>query len=162
MVNKSRIQVSMDPDVLRKMDRKTDNRSQKFQELARKWLDMEEAKDEELVRERNKVEEKLEKLEKKKQEIEEEMDGLETELKSIEFALEKQEEEESIIEEAVQALVPEVEECRSKLSPQDRKNNPEKAFDKLVISEKFNLWLDKVDASEEELLEAVKEEVQEL
>ena len=122
-----------------------------------KQLEMDFAQDEELARRKQAIQEKLEDLQEEKAGIEKEINEAEAELNAIESALEKKEQEADLLDQATQAIAPlwrEEKEGRGFTSTED-------AFEKVWMSEKFGMWEEKIDASRDELKDAVKSEVEE-
>ena len=149
-MNKVRTQVTIPPEVINEVDRHTENRSALITRLLRKYVDMEEAKDDELIEERNRIQEELDDLKEEKENIENRIGELESQLDTIQLALDRKDEEKDMLEEAAEAVAPEWKDKRRKT------HDPEEAFEKLWVSEKFGMWEEKIDASREDLKSEVK------
>jgi len=158
-MKKSRVQISIDPHVLEQFDQIVENRSAKLEELMQKVADMEQSTDSDLRQKKEEIVQELNDVREEKQKCLEKEKSLETELKAVESALEKKEEDSGLLEDAVEAVSSTYEKHRNKLGPKHRRNNPEKAFKKMFISETFGMWDEKISASREEFKEAVKEKV---
>ena len=160
-MKKSRINVSVDPRVLEKFDQVVENRSGRMEELMRKVVNMEHADESELEKRKEEILDELDEVREEKQEIIEKENSLETELKAVKSSIEKMEEDSGVFDEAVEAISSSYEKHRNKLSASERRNDPDKAFEKMFISETFGMWEEKVSESRSELKQAVKEKVRE-
>lgn len=127
----------------------------------RKVVNMEHADESELEKRKEEILDELDKVREEKQEIIEKENSLETELKAVKSSIEKMEEDSGVFDEAVEAISSTYEKYRNKLSGSERRNEPEKAFKKMFMSETFGLWEEKISESRSELKDAVKQKVKE-
>lgn len=130
-----------------------DNASREVQEFMERKIEIERTEDSDLQDRKSEILERLEEIKEEQGSLQKEKNQLETELESIRLALERQEEENAMIDQALPVLTEEFQEIKRNRSISD----PEKS---LMSGQKFNLWLEKVELDQEELLEAVKEEVE--
>lgn len=156
-MKKSRIQISVDPQVVEEFDRVVENRSGKIEDLMRKIADMENSEDSELKDRLEEIEERRGEISEELEDLQQEDRNLEAEAETIRSTLEKKEEKNNSLNKASQVIAEDWQEKRkSRVCDSNGK-----AFKMLFSSEKFHMWNDKVEASKEELKEAVKAEVKE-
>lgn len=155
MGNKSRIQLTVDPYVLQRFDKKVENRSKRVEKYMKKIAEIEEGKDQDLVNRKHELEEEVTRLEDEIGEKKAKKATKESELKAIESALEQEEETKEMEETAISALTESWKEFRKKT------RDPDEATKRLATTEEFYTWLEKVDLEKEEFKQKVRRNAEE-
>lgn len=163
-MSKVRKNFSLPYELAQELDNKLEDgqKSEFVAQALEKQLEMDFSKDEELARKKQAVKEKLEDLRDEKQGIENEINQAEAELKAIESALEKKEEKKGLLHQAVHTLAPKFKDYIRKgsgITSNRGKRSTEEAFKLLFASESFGMWEEKINASRQDLKQAVKSEV---
>lgn len=157
-VNKSRINISIDPEILEKFDRnvvgKDGERSKEISKLMEKALNVHQSEDPELKRKVQKFRNRKEEREQTKKEVDQEIQDLEEKISLYEQKLEEREQKQSDLSEAVDALGSRL---RSKRS-NTRCNDWSDALDRLASSEPFWDWVDRLDVESDELKDRLRSE----
>jgi len=153
---KARANLSVDGEVLARFDRMVQNRSEAVEEFMRKKADMEVTENEELVKRRETINDKLEEKRDERDALENEIDNLETELNAIRSTLEKAKEEKDVLGDALPVLIDKFEELRRK------KHDKSEALKMLGTTETFHMWLERMDdLDSDDLKDKIREEVEE-
>jgi len=157
-VKKSRINVTIDPELLDKFDRNVvsddGNRSEEVEKLMEKALDVHSSEDPELKRKIKKFENRKEEREQTLEEVSEEVEDLEQKISLYEQKLEEREETESQLDEAVDALGQRLKKKRRGHSCSSMSD----ALKRLCSEEPFWNWVDRLDVESEELKSSLWEE----
>jgi len=153
---KSRINVSIDPEVLERFDRAIapQTRSEALENLMRKQADMEKHQDPELVERRNELRDRIEKKKAEENSVVSERESLEAELHAVEATLEEREEQEQHLENALPPLTDKFHELRRS------KSNASEALRHLKTTEMFHAWLERMELSGDELVEELTDSLE--
>lgn len=154
MTNKSRVNFTVDPYILKRFDKRVSNRSKRLQEFMKKTAEIEEGKNQDLVNRKEKLEKGIKKLGTEIEELKADKTSKENELKAIESTLEQEEKSEEMAQRAVEALKPKFKELRRKT------HDPDEAANRLGTTETFHTWLEKIDFEQNELKKKVKEKAE--
>lgn len=154
--NKSRIQLTVDPFVLKRFDRRVENRSERVENFMKKIAEIEEGKDQDLIDRKHELENEIEHLEHEIQKMKSKKATKESELKAVESALEQEEETQQLEQSAIEALEAEWRKFRR------RTHDPDKATKRLATTEEFHMWLDKIDSDQEDLKQKVRQKAEEV
>lgn len=156
-MKKTRINVSLDPQLLEKFDRQvvSDNsdRSKEIVRLMEKALDVHKSDDPELQRKIQKFRNRKEEREQTKEEVSDEISELEEKISLYEQKLEEREQVDEQLDEAVDALSDRLVEKRHSA----RCNSFDDALSRLSSSEPFWDWVDRLDAEPGELKDRLRE-----
>lgn len=151
---KVRKQITLEPEVERRLDKEVENVSRFFNEKAKHWLDLGDAEKEEIVRQKKEKQEELEKVEEKIEELESKKAELQGDINALEQTLGDREKEQKVMKRQLPELVERTEKLR-------RDRGLEGALIRIKSTEQFHKLKNQVGMSAEELLDKLEEEVAE-
>lgn len=151
---KVRKQITLDPEVVQRLEKEVDNVSYFFNQRAKTWLNMEDAEKAELVQEKKEKEEELEEVEEEIEELKSQKAEIEGDIYALEQAIGDKDSEEKIEARKLPKLVEKTQDLRLK------HKDIEKAIQQVKSTEEFHRLKSELGLSSEELQDKLREEVE--